>query len=154
MDKKKKRQKRVSRKEGRNCGWFSEVAKSVWDKGNLLLLHQFCWKDTIAFDIKKLHVQMWATSPTDFLATGASFFPENSQMSGICNHLLWQYSVLLLILKYTCLPQKASVPVDQEQEYQEPASYLTITLDPQPRCSGNTSFSRNINLFAVTETAR
>lgn len=35
-----------------------------------------------------------------------------------------------------------------------PTTHLAMALDPHPRCSANTSFSMNIRLFAITETAR
>lgn len=70
----KKRQKCVSTKEGRNCGWFDEVAKPVWGEGNLLLLRQSCWKDAVPFDTEKPPVQIWAISLQTFWQQEFLFF--------------------------------------------------------------------------------
>lgn len=62
------------KKRGEKLWLFGEVAKPVWDKGSLLLLHQFCWKYAIEFDIEKPRVQIWAISLQTFWQQRFLFF--------------------------------------------------------------------------------
>lgn len=125
--------------------WFP-----VWEKGNLLLLCQCCWKLAIAFDIEKSCVRLWVTRLQTHWQQGVTFFFLRAvwcliSATRCCDGTLSCF----WFNKYTTARQWY-----QGQELMMPTACAEVGLDSHTRCSGGAAVTMNINFFAVPRTAR